>query len=151
MKPRIKDIFVAAIISVVMCGFLSTAATAQQEQPIHERFDQGWQRAQRMLDGVLTPPQHSELNLIAYSAAAASLCEGFSLDRDKFADGMKQLEHQDLASMSAEEVVYFERHLLFNYGVAVGLFLAEGSSDQTGFCQEATEHRSDPETYNYWR
>ncbi len=37
MKPWIKDSFVATIISVVMCGFLSTAATAQQEQPVHER------------------------------------------------------------------------------------------------------------------
>ena len=52
--------------------------------------------------------------------------------------------------MKPEETAYFERHLLFNYGVAVGLFLAEGAADRAGFCKVAATHRGEAE-HHYWQ
>ena len=52
--------------------------------------------------------------------------------------------------MKPDETAYFERHLLVNYGVAVGLFLAEGAADQASFCKVAATHRSEAE-YHYWQ
>ena len=112
----------------------------------------GWLKATELLDGILTQEQHSEMNALAFSSAVAGLCDGFSLDRDKFSKGMMTLEHENKANMSAEQIAYFERHLTFNYGVAVGLFLAEGSMDKEGLCAAATEHRNDPESHlHYWK
>jgi hypothetical protein len=133
----------------LLCS-VASVSRAQDADP-HERLEPGWRKATDLLDGVLTPEQHSEMNMLAYSAAVAGLCDGFSLNREKFANAMKMLEHDDKANMSAEQISYFQHHVTFNYGVAMGLFLAEGSMDQTAFCAAATAQRNDPETgIHYW-
>ena len=61
------------------------------------------------------------------------------------------MKHDSEADMTAEQKEYYQNHLTFNYGVAVGLFLAEGSLDPAGFCAEATTQRNDPDTgVHYW-
>ena len=64
--------------------------------------------------------------------------------------GRLYLAHDNGASMKPEETAHFERHLLFNYGVAVGLFLAEGATNQATFCKVAATHRGEAE-YHYWQ
>ena len=127
-----------------------SVTVAQNGKPVREQLDPAWLQATRMLDGVLNPKQQSELNTLAYSAAVANLCEGFKLKREQFQKGFNYLAHEDLASMKPEETAYFERHLLFNYGVAVGLFMAEGAADQASFCKLATAHRGEA-AYHYWQ
>jgi hypothetical protein len=38
----------------------------------------------------------------------------------------------------------------YDYGVAVGLFLAEGAADQTPFCEGAATRRDEVQ-YHYWQ
>ena len=129
---------------------LSAAALAQTAPPPHETLDPAWQKAVELQDGVLTPRQHSLLNEIAFAAAVSNLCDGYSLERARFSAGFEELQHEDMVSMSAEEAEYFQHHLMFNYGVVVGLFMAEGALDRSGFCQQADEHRNDPEITHFW-
>jgi hypothetical protein len=143
--------FAIALFALLPILFGVASISRAQDDAPHEHLEAGWRKATELLDGVLTPEQHSEMNVLAFSAAVAGLCDGFSLDRDKFAKAMKMLEHEDKANMSAEQLNYYEHHLTFNYGVAVGLFLAEGSMDQADFCAAATAQRNDPETgLHYW-
>ena len=137
--------------AVLALWLLLGLSSVQAQDTVHQRLKAGWVKATDLIDGVLSPAQRSEMNSLAFSAAVASLCEGFDLNRDKFTTGMKTLEHENKAEMSAEQIDYFETHLTFNYGVAVGLYLAEGSLDQAGFCAEAAAHRNDPESHlHYW-
>ncbi|MFO7641040.1 MAG: hypothetical protein R6X17_07160 [Candidatus Competibacteraceae bacterium] len=128
----------------------ASVAFAQAGKIAREQMDPAWRQAHRMLDGVLDSKQQSELNVLAYSTAVANLCEGFALNREQFKKGFNYLAHGDAASMKPEESAYFERHLLVNYGVAVGLFLAEGAADQAGFCKVAATHRGEA-AYHYWQ
>lgn len=146
MKNNKSCFSIALFCAVLMLGGLTSTSWAQSQT-----FEAGWSKATDLLDGILTPEQHAELNILAFSTAVAGLCDGFSLDKDKFGKGMETLKHESEADMSAEEMAYFEKHLTFSYGVAVGLSLAEGSMDQSGFCAAATEHRNDPEAHlHYW-
>ena len=128
----------------------SSVAFAQGGNTTREQLEPAWLQASRLLDGALNPKQQSELNTLAYSAAVANLCEGFALHRERFKKGFDYLKHEDSARMKPEETAYFERHLLFNYGVAVGLFLAEGAADRAGFCKVAATHRGEA-AYHYWQ
>ncbi len=128
----------------------SSVAFAQGGNTAREQLEPAWLQASRLLDGALNPKQQSELNTLAYSAAVANLCEGFALNREQFKKGFGYLKHEDSARMKPEETAYFERHLLVNYGVAVGLFLAEGAADQAGFCKAAATHRGEA-AYHYWQ
>ena len=143
-------LFRSGLCLAMLLNLLSTAAVGQTAPPPHEALDPAWRKAIDLQDGILTSRQQSLLNDIAFAAAVSNLCDGYSLERAKFSAGFKELQHEDIASMSSEEVDYFQRHLMFNYGVVVGLFMAEGAMDRSGFCQQADEHRNDPEATHFW-
>jgi hypothetical protein len=134
---------------MILLGTLSGAALAQQAP--HEMLAAAWEDIEKTVDGTLAPRQHARLNDLAHAAAVDSLCEGFNLDEAKFIAEFEQLAPDEIDSMSAEEVDYFEQHLLVNYGLVTGLFMAEGALDQAGFCEAAEEHRNDPEVANLWQ
>lgn len=141
---------IALFALFLLLSGVSSLSLAQGAAP-HDRLEAGWRKSTDLLNGILSPAQQSEMNVLAYSAAVAGLCDGFSLDKEKFMSAMNMMKHDSEADMSAEQIEYFENHLTFNYGVAVGLYLAEGSMDSTGFCATATAQRSDPETgVHYW-
>jgi hypothetical protein len=147
-----KPYLSAALFSTLLFLLSASSYVLAQDNSARPRLEEGWLKAEALIDGVMSAAQRSELNTVAFSAAVASLCDGFSLDRDKFMKAMEFLKHEDMVSMSPEEVAYYEHHLMFNYGVAVGLYLAEGSLDQPGFCAEAMAHHNDPEAYiHYWQ
>lgn len=135
----------------VLMSMFSPASPAQGTAEPHEILDPGWQQAVELLDGILTPEQQLIFNEIAFAAAVSNLCEGYSLESDKFSADFAQLHHVNASVMSDAELEYFRNHLMFSYGVAVGLFMAEGSIDRDGFCRRAGEHRDDPEIPHYWQ
>ena len=118
------------------------------------RFERAWLEAAEMRDGVLDDGQQALLLQLAYHAAAGNLCDGLVLDDARFATAFEQLRHGDHATMSDEERRYFERHLLVQYGVAVGLFLGEASQRPDAFCADARQHRNGGaagDSVHYWR
>ena len=117
-----------------------------------DTFQTAWHQSYELLDGVLAPHQQSELNALAFSAAVANFCEGFDLDQDKFNRGMATLEHVDKLDMNEQELIYFGQHLMFNYGVHVGIFLAEAAHNPSAFCQNAQQERAEQNpAEHYWR
>ena len=134
---------------MILLGTLGGTALAQK--PPHEMLAAAWQDIEKTVDGVLTPGQHARLNDIAYAAAVDSLCAGFNLDETKFKAEFQALAPEQSEAMNAQEVNYFKQHLLVNYGLIAGLFMAEGALDQTGFCQAADETRNDPEIAHLWQ
>ncbi len=109
-----------------------------------------WLQAYEMQDNVFTGPQRTALNQLAYHAAAANICEGLVLDRAKFSTGLAALEHADIVSLSDDELDYYHRHLLVNFGVAVGIMLAEHADDAAVFCEDARAHMNDPDAVHYF-
>ena len=134
----------------ILLAALSGMAQAQAQAP-HEMLAAAWDDIEKTVDGTLTPRQHVRLNDIAHAAAVDALCDGFNLDANKFKAEFAELEPDDKDNMSADEIDYFQKHLLVNYGLVAGLFMAEGALDQEGFCKAAEEDRNDPETASLWQ
>lgn len=118
----------------VLAGLVNVPTASAEQAVAPQRLSTAWIEATELIDGTLTRPQQALLSQLAYHAAVANLCDGFVLDREKFAEAFTRLEHQDTLSMNADEHAYFERHLLVNFGIVTGVFMAEGSLDQTAFC-----------------
>ena len=63
---------------------------------------------------------------------------------------MAAIEHSDAASMSDDEHEFFRQSLMINYGVSVGIMLAEHADDKEATCADALEFAKDEEDVNYF-
>lgn len=110
------------------------------------RVDAAWNVARAMQGGMLAPGQTARFMLLAWHAAAANLCEDLALDHTAFGVAWADLEHADMASLSDEEHRYFQHHLAVNFGVAVGIMLAEHAGtpqEIADFCHSALAYADD--------
>jgi hypothetical protein len=99
----------------------------------------------------LAPAIRADINVIAYHAAVARLCEGFPVDVGKLAAAGDELLTAAVAGLEGEALLERHTDLLIDLGVAHGLFLAEGSLDLQNFCAEAAAVRDDAEFQSYWQ
>lgn len=103
------------------------------------------EHALAMVEGALTPDQVTQLQLIAYQAAIADVCEGFDIDGDKFAAAFETLAPVDAAKMSDAQKDYHDKHLLVIFGVLVGGELGGIAEDPAGACAQAAKDQADAE------
>jgi hypothetical protein len=131
-------------------GLVIAVAPAVAQGAESGREDAAWLQAYEMQGNMLTGPQRTALNQLAYHAAAANICEDLVLDRAKFSSGLAALEHADIVSLSDAELEYYQRHLMVNFGVAVGIMLAEHADNAAAFCEDAHAHMNDPDAVHYF-
>jgi hypothetical protein len=98
-----------------------------------------------LLEGALTPDQTTTLQLIAYQAAIAAACDGFTLDGAKMGKAFEKLAPVDAAKMTDAQKKYHDEHLLVIYGILVGGELAAMADDVSEACAKAGEAKADPE------
>jgi hypothetical protein len=103
------------------------------------------QHAVDLLEGALTPDQLTKLQLIAYQAAVAAACDGFTLDEAKFTKAFDALAPADAAKMTDDQKAYHDKHILVIYGILMGGELSAMADDVGDACVAAAETRSDPE------
>jgi hypothetical protein len=127
------------------------AVPAMAEDDDDERLDDAWEDAVGDQEPVLTDKQFALLNNIAFQAAAAKVCDGFTLDPDKFAAGIAEATSPAPADMSDEDAETWKTAVLIRFGTTYGLFLAEGNDEDDEFCKNAKELKADSEVPNVWQ
>lgn len=130
------------LAAAALAALLSAAAPALAQEPAP-----GFVRAHAvdMLEGALVPEQVTTLQLVAYQAAVAAACTGFTLDEAKFTKVFDTLAPVDAAKMTDEQKAYNDQHLLVIYGILVGGELADMADDPSAACAAAETTRTDPD------
>lgn len=131
--------------AVLVASVLAGSAFAEPQ-----RLSAAWEAAIGE-DEALAPAARAQLQIFAYHAAAAKLCEGFSLDAQGIAEAAKPVVAEALAGLEGEERAMAEADLMIDIGTAHGLFLAEGSLEPERFCADAAAAREDPAYEDLWR
>jgi hypothetical protein len=127
---------------------LAVAAPAAAQS---HRLSAAWEAALSEEENYLAPAQQAEINVIAYHAAVAKLCEGFPVDVEKIAAASNDVVAAALEGLEGEALVTRHADMLIDLGTTHGLFLAEGSLHPEKFCEEAAATRAEPDFVSYWR
>ncbi|MCX5496577.1 hypothetical protein OSH11_17870 [Kaistia dalseonensis] len=136
MKTRLVPALGLAV-SILAAGAFEARAEGSQSSFVR-------QHAIDMLEGALTSEQMTTLQLVAYQAAVAATCQGFTLDQARFEKVFDTLAPQDAAKMSDAQKAYFDSHILVIYGVLLGGELASIADNVSETCDTAREARTDP-------
>jgi hypothetical protein len=139
---------------LAVAGFLLASAAASpaiyaQSDDDH-RLDEAWKAALEEQEGILTPQQSATLNTVAYQAAVTRVCEGFELDRAKYAKAVNDIIVPGSDARTDEQNLERQSSILVSLGAAYGLFLAEGTAKKGDFCENAKELKADKESTNLW-
>ncbi len=115
------------------------------------RLDAAWDAAIAEETETVLPAVQATLNLVAYHAAVARLCDGFAVDEAKITAASNTAVNDILTGLEGDELAARHAALLIDIGTRHGLFLAEGSLQPETFCQQAAEVRDDETFEDFWR
>ncbi len=130
--------------------FAVNAYAGPKEEYILDKINPAWQRLDSMSQSYLTDEQQKTIQELAFATAAGDICAGFDVDKDKFVGAFQIFANKKLKAMSPEDQRLQEQKLLVLYGIATGLFSAEGLLAKEEFCAAAETARQKPKE-NYWK
>ena len=132
-----------------MLAILAGAATEAMADDF--RIDDAWKAALQENEGVLNEKQLAAVNGIAYSAAAALLCDGLDIDPEKVAKATTDVLAGGPEGLTEEEE--FDRYttILLIMGTAKGILLSEGALQKADFCANARAEKADANVANFWK
>lgn len=142
--------FLKTLLCLAACLFIAMApATAADDD--NDRLDDAWEDALGDNEPILTDKQFALLNNLAFQAAAAEICDGFTLDGDKFSAAITEATTPPPPDMSEEDAKHWEQAVLIRFGTSYGILLAEGNDEDDEFCESAKSLKSDSEVPNVWK
>ncbi len=137
------------VVVALLVWQASSASSQERNRALASQLDPAWQRLAQSNDQFLSKDQESLLHDLAFAAAAAGGCPGFSLDRDKFEKGFESFKTDDYMKLPADQKRKREYRLMMNYGAAVALYTAEGLLHPKEACKFA-EGRRDLGPGRFW-
>lgn len=147
MSSIIRKIF----LCLAACLIVAATVPAMAEDDDDNRLDDAWEDAVSDQEPVLTDKQFALLNNLAFQAAATKVCDGYTLDPDKFAAGIAEATSPAPEGMSDEDAETWKTAVLIRFGTTYGLFLAEGNDEDDEFCESAKELKADSDVPNVWQ
>lgn len=136
MKTTILLALSSALAASVPVLAQSDAAPAGafEEAPaiavLQKEFADDWDESQR-----------GQLIYIGYYRAAAHMCDGLDLDRDKLAKVVNESLVPDLDKQPAEEQEKLRRRTISHIALATGAFMGVHANEQAAFCARAKAQR----------
>jgi hypothetical protein len=143
--------FVAALgLGLLPC--LSMAATTNESEKAAEQFNgyesAAWAAMQKDLAKVIPEHEASELTLVAYHAVAEMLCDNVKMDMEKVKAVVTNLHPTNWDDLNEQDHKQWEHLILVNYGMIVGVMLAEHADNAPPMCEDARAMIADKE--NDW-
>lgn len=139
------------LLALAACFLVVAAMPAMAEDDDDDRLDDAWEDAVGDQEPILTDKQFALMNNLAYQAAVSKVCDGYTLDPEKFAAGIAEATSPAPEGMSDEDAEAWKTAVLIRFGTTYGLFLAEGNDDDDEFCESAKELRDDSGVPNIWQ
>ena len=139
-------VFGTPALACALLGLLAAPAFAE-----NQRLSAAWEAAINEEGAYLSPEAQAQMNVIAYHAAVAKLCEGFEVDAGEIASASNALVAEAVKGLEGEALITRHTDLLIDLGTSQGIFLAEGSLHPDKFCAEAAEARADGSYDDHWR
>lgn len=130
---------------------VSLAALAGPAQADDMRIDDAWKAALSESDGILDDQQMAIVNVIAYSSAAALLCEGIDIDADKVAVATTAVLADTPPDLSDDEQLARFTAITLMMGTAKGIILAEGALHKDKFCGAALAEKAEAKATSFWK
>lgn len=127
---------------------LAAAAPAQADDL---RIDDAWKAALQDNYGVLSEKQMGMINVIAYSSAAALLCDGIDIDADKVAKATTDVLAAGPQDLNEDEQLQRYTDVILMLGTAKGIMLAEGALHQDVFCTAARAEKDAAGAQSFWK
>lgn len=138
-------------LPTIACALLAVLGASGPARAESHRLTAAWDAAISEDGAYLAPAAQARLNLIAYHAAVAKLCEGFEVDPEKIAAVSNGVVAEAVAGLDGEALIARHADILIDLGTSHGLFLAEGSLHPDKFCAQAAETRADASFEDLWR
>ena len=142
------------IIYLAVALLLATVATSvAKDQPMStlDQITPAWQRLDALTKSYMTKEQQITVQKLAFAAATADICDGFKIDKEKFISAFKAFDGEKQKELTTQSVKADEwkDKLLVAYGIATGLFTAEGMLIPDQFCSAAEDVRQSS-TEHFW-
>lgn len=135
---------------ILPLAFAANAYAASSAEVLLDKINPAWQRLDTLSQGYLTDEQQKTIQELAFATAAGEICKGFAVDQTKFVDAFKVFADKKFNAMSADDQRQQERKILVLYGIATGLFSAEGLLAEKAFCKSAETVRQNP-AGRFWK
>lgn len=135
-----------ALAAALASALAATPALAQDTStppPVAEFEDAAWKAMNADLATVMPRAEIAGLKLIAWHAVAEMLCDRVAMDMDKVTKATAALHPTNWEELTAEDHKTWEHNLLVNYGMIVGVMLAEHAENPAPVCAEANELMAD--------
>ena len=136
MKKHIMLAMACATVTVgpVQAQTAAAPMEASEEAPaialLQKEFADDWDESQR-----------GQLIYIGYYRAAAHMCDGLDLDRDKLAKVVNESLVPELDKQTPEEQEKMRRRTISHIALATGAFLGVHANEQAAFCTRAKAQR----------
>jgi hypothetical protein len=86
---------------------------------------------------------------LAFAAVTAEMCDGLTLDKDKFSGDFDSLNDAQYNKLTPADKAKYGPKLMTFYGVYVGMLTAEASLEKAHFCAYARDRKTKGEG-RYW-
>ena len=115
------------------------------------RIDDAWKAALSETEGVLDDKQMAMINGIAYSAAAALLCDGIDIDPDKVAAATTEILADTPPDLTDDDQLARYTAITLMLGTAKGILLAEGALHKAAFCANSADEKAKKPADTFWK
>ena len=150
LKPLRGALLAFALTATALApAFAQTAAPSGSAPsgsalPDDDRMDHAWNDLLESEGGLLSGPQYTALNNLAFQAAVVRVCDGFTLETESFGKGFAGVLTSTDKDFDERQEKEYGAAVLVAFGARFGLFLAEGNGDKKDFCDAAAKLKVTP-------
>jgi len=128
---------VCALAAALLVVAAPAAAQDEPSAPYEQHEGAAWEEAFHHLLLYMSDDAASRLILVAYQSLAADLCENIEVDPIKFKPVGDALHPSNWDDLSEADRTEWNSKYLANFGMVIGLLLAEHADNVESFCEEA--------------
>ena len=134
-------------ISVLSLLLLSSAFA----QDISDSESAAWTEAYEMLSEYMDAQAVSKMTLVAYHLTAEQLCDDVHTDSNKINEAITAVRPSNYHDLPASSREHWNQAFLGNFGLVMGVMLAEHAGEGEAFCNEVRAVIADEDsTWDYF-
>ena len=140
----------ALLTLILSLSWTANGLAEDKSLSVLDQITPAWQRLDNLTQSYLTDEQQELVQQLAFAAATSDICDGFTINKEKFIAAFKEFDGEKQQTLPADEQKQWRDKLLVAYGIATGLFAAEGMLVNEQFCAAAEELKT-TSTEHYWK